>query len=255
MGWDFPREIHTMKESIEVLDDLIGWGQREESPIGYFAALYRKVGWAIEAALQAGKFEHPDTLVKLDVVFFNRYLEALHLWHTGEGASAPWQIAFDATRDEKLIVLQHLAMAMNAHIDLDLGVATADVVPEEDLLAFRKDFDTMNAVLASLMHDVENDMGLIFALLKPINCLFGPEEDGILDLSMDEVRARAWANCLRLSRLEGEARAEAIERLAASTATLSCIIRDPGPLGSLAVQWIRRRESGDVAQKIEDLTK
>ncbi|MBL4632898.1 MAG: hypothetical protein JKY56_03450, partial [Kofleriaceae bacterium] len=192
-----------MPESLQALADIIEWSKEHESPLGYFAALYTKVGLRIEEAIENDKFQHPDMLRHLDVVFFNRYLEALHLWHHGDSPTLPWKVAIDATENAKLIVLQHLLLAMNAHIALDLGVATAEAIPKQKLHGFKTDFDTMNQLLASIMHDVEKDMALIFKLLKPINFLFRKEEDMILNFSMRLVRKQAWDTCLKLSALDG----------------------------------------------------
>jgi len=251
--WNIPRSISTMPESLEALAEIIKWGKENQSPLGYFAALYTKVGLRIESALQAGKFQHPEKLRHLDIVFFNRYLEALYLWHEGKTPSLPWQVACDATSNSNLIALQHLLMAMNAHIDLDLGVATAEAIPKDELKDFETDFGTMNQLLASIMHDVENDMALIFRMLRPINWLFRREEDLILNFSMKLVRSQAWDTCIRLSKLDGEARDLAIHSLATKVGNVSQAIADPGRLGDCLVAWIRRRETGDVATRIWDL--
>jgi len=242
-----------MPESLKVLADIIAWSKEHESPVGYFAALYTKVGLRIEEAIKANNFQHPDMLRHLDVVFFNRYLEALHTWHAGKTPSLPWKVACDATKNADLIVLQHLLLAMNAHIDLDLGVATAAAIPKQELNDFKVDFDTMNQLLASIMCDVEKDMALVFKLLKPINCLFRREEDSVLNFSMRVVRERAWDTCLTMSKLEGAQLDTAIANLANRVGGLSQTIATPGLVGNLAVRCLRHGENGSVAQKISDL--
>jgi len=48
------------------------------------------------------------------------------LQNTGQTPTESWVKAFDATEFWWLIVLQHLLMDMNAHINLDLGIAAAE---------------------------------------------------------------------------------------------------------------------------------
>lgn len=254
-AWNIPHSISTMPESLRVLADIIEWSKDNRSPLGYFAALYTKVGRRIDEAIKADKFEHPDKLRHLDVVFFNRYLDALHLWHSGSRPTLPWKLACDATGNSKLIVLQHLLLAMNAHIDLDLSIATSQAIPGDELVDFETDFNTMNLLLASIMQDVENDMALIFRLLRPINCIFRREEDMVLNFSMRLVREHAWENCLYLSALEESKQEAAVNLLAQKVGRFSQDIIDPGWLAKPVISLIRRGETGDVTQRISDLQK
>src|SRR3712207_8653052 len=54
------------------------------------------------------------------------------------------------------LVVQHLILGMNAHINLDLGVAAATVAPTpEELQSLKPDFMTINALLGRLFAVVE----------------------------------------------------------------------------------------------------
>jgi len=251
--WDIPRSISSMPESLDVLHRIIDWSRRNRSPLGYFAALYTKVGNRLEEAIAGGKFRSPEQMRKLDVVFFNRYLEALYLWRRGRVPTLPWKVTLDTVGDRRAIVLQHLLLAMNAHIDLDLGVATADAIPPEELDDFERDFDTMNGVLASLMDDIQTDLGFIFPLLKPVNFLLREKDDMILNFSMKAAREVAWQNCLRIARLEGTERDAAVGQLATHTGHIGSLVVSPGIVGGAVVRFVRMRETGDVASRITEL--
>ena len=62
-----------------------------------------------------------------------------------------WRVAFDAAARRRPIVLQHLLLGMNAHINLDLGVTAATFAGPEGLATVRRDFDAINRVLADLV--------------------------------------------------------------------------------------------------------
>lgn len=111
-----------------VVDEAAGTGSR----IGYFAALYRQVTLAVAQAIADGVFDDGARLSRLDAAFGNRYLHALHACQaTPDGAAAPecWRLAFAAAGAPGPVLVQHLVLGVNAHINLDLAVAAAQTCP------------------------------------------------------------------------------------------------------------------------------
>jgi hypothetical protein len=85
-------------------------------------------------------------LKKLDVIFANRYLEAYHAYKAGQRARKSWQISFEA-KNKDLLLMQHLLLGMNAHINLDLGIAAAQTVEStQDIKTLHNDFNKINEV-------------------------------------------------------------------------------------------------------------
>jgi hypothetical protein len=119
------------------LDDVIEEAREGASRAGYFAAMYRKVTVAVRDAVVAGRFADGDRMARLDRVFAERYLDAYDQWRTGAVPTIAWQVAFDATRRWRPIIVQQLLAGMNAHINLDLGVAAASVAPGTELVGLR----------------------------------------------------------------------------------------------------------------------
>lgn len=119
------------------LDDVIEETREGASRAGYFAAMYRKVTVAVRDAVVAGRFADGDRMARLDRVFAERYLDAYDQWRTGAVPTIAWQVAFDATRRWRPIIVQQLLAGMNAHINLDLGVAAASVAPGTELVGLR----------------------------------------------------------------------------------------------------------------------
>ena len=120
-----PQSIDQVIERLnKILDDALRQGGR----IGYFTALYERVTTNVRRALVAGNvFEGNARMERLDVVFANRYLQAWSQYGHGQSAALSWQLAFDLLNDPDPLVLQHLLLGMNAHINLDLGVAAATI--------------------------------------------------------------------------------------------------------------------------------
>ena len=100
-----------------------------QSRMGYFAALYRRVTCAVRDGISAGSFQNGPLMEQLDVVFASRYLDALATFQAGGAATRSWMVAFHGYDDANLLILQQLLSGMNAHINLDLGIAAAQVSP------------------------------------------------------------------------------------------------------------------------------
>jgi hypothetical protein len=191
------------------LEEMIDWSRIRASRMGYFAALYTHVELAIDTACARDEFTHPDLLARVNERFFRRYFAAFGERRHGLPASGPWQAAFDAGESDRLCVVQHLLLGMNAHINYDLPIAVADALDPDELPVFRGDFDRMNDLLASLVDEVSDDIALCWPLLRWINRLGRGPDDVIIDFSMRCAREHAWCSALKLAPLAGGARGRA----------------------------------------------
>jgi len=151
------------------------------------------------------------------------------------------------------IVLQHLLLGMNAHINLDLGIAAARTVPAGDLHRLHADFDKINQVLAALVSDVQNELAQIWLFLRVMNRYLGSVEGAIINFSMERARDHAWSVAERLAPLDESGQASEIAVLDTEVALFARVIRHPGVLGSTVTRLIRIGERGSVGGKIQVL--
>ena len=124
-------QAQNINEVIAHLTTIIEWAREHNSRIGYFPALYRKVTQEVKRGIERGDFEDGERMERLDVLFANRYLEAFDQFQRGETPTRSWQFAFDAAGQWWPIVLQHLLLGINAHINYDLVLALVDVLDDE----------------------------------------------------------------------------------------------------------------------------
>lgn len=223
------------------------------SRIGYFPALYRKMTIEVKRGIEAGSFGDGPRMERLDVIFARRYLDAFDAYRNGGETSRCWAFAFDNAGEWWPIVLQHLLLGINAHINLDLGIAAAHTVPAAQLPDLRGDFDRINEVLASLVGGVEQKLGQIWPVLRLLSPHLGRLDDAIINFSMEKARDQAWAVANRLAPLSEAEQARAIEELDGDTVKLARLIRHPGPLAGTLTRLIRLGERGSVGRIIEIL--
>ncbi len=246
---------HTIDEVIEHLDDLISRARREKSRLGYFAALYRNVTIKVKEGILASSFEDTARMERLDVTFANRYLDALERYRRGEEPSKCWRTSFRAAESWHPIVLQHLLLGINAHINLDLGVAAAQTSPGTQLAGLRRDFDSINDILRAVLDDVQDRLALISPSMGVLDRVGGRTDEEILNFSIDRAREAAWRVAERLAPLGPEEMRKEIDVLDRWVDVLAFVIQyPPGITVRMATFFVRLTESRDVAKIIDTLT-
>jgi hypothetical protein len=236
------------------LDRIIAADRSAKNRIAYFACLYRHVTAAVQAGIAAGNvFDDSARMQRLDVTFANRYFTALDEWNsTGKTSTQAWQLAFETASSRQPIVMQHLFLAMNAHINLDLGVAVAQTSPG-DLSGMQKDFNTMNNILATLVPHVEKDLEHVWPFLTVIHSLARGDEDELLSFSMQVARVSAWSVAQRLAPMDAAQQAAEIQQIDAAAVELGKAILDSGFPLNLLIALFRRLQEGTVPQIIDAL--
>lgn len=186
--------------------------------------------------------------------FANRYLEAYDNYKADKPVTKSWQLAFDAANDTKAIVLQHLFLGMNAHINLDLGIVASEISPGDEIHNLKGDFNKINEVLGSLVDEVESELGRIWAFLKFIDRFAGRLDEAIAIFSIDIARKKAWKVATDLAAInDSKGRKNYIANKDNKVHKFGCKLYRPGIILSTLVRIIRLTEKGDVAQRIEIL--
>ncbi|WP_237312936.1 DUF5995 family protein [Streptomyces sp. AMCC400023] len=240
----------------EVVDGLAGVvreARRGGDRVGYFAALYRQVTVEVRRAIHEGLFDDGARMDRFDTLFGNRYFEAYDAWRRDRSGPRCWRETFGLLDDTGTVIVQHLLLGVNAHINLDLAVAAARTCPGEDIHALRRDFLLINDILGRVVLSVQDSLGALSPLMSLLDQVGARTDERILDFSVRRSREEAWFNAVLLAgQSEGE-RAATVERLDIRAAVLARLITRPGGLVRPALQLIRSTESDDVPAVIAHL--
>ncbi|MEM9340712.1 MAG: DUF5995 family protein [Bacteroidota bacterium] len=246
-------QAQTIDEVIQLLDEIIENAKKENNPAGYFAALYRKVTKRVKEGILNKEFEDGARMEKLDVLFANRYLEAHHTFFNGDVPTQSWQVAFHNTSRFWPIVLQHLLWGINAHINLDLGIAAAETVAGGSLEELKKDFDQINDLLAELVGEVQNELSQIWPVLKYILALSDSIDNFFINFSMERARDGAWKFANELHLAKQEDREQLILDRDTRIAEVAAYINPPGFIPRFIFGLIRLGERGTIKKRIKIL--
>jgi hypothetical protein len=246
---------HTIDEVIVQLDEAIARARLEESRLGFFTVLYRNVTLKVKEGINSGFFEDGARIERLDVTFANRYLAALESFRLGEQPSKCWLVSFEAALTRQPLILQHLLLGINAHINFDLGIAAAETCPGDELPGLKTDFDRINTILGGMLMKVKENIDELSPWIKVIDMVAPRTEDRIINFSLDKARQSAWLVANLLASASPDQQARKLEILDSAVAAFGRLIRNPrGWLISIAIRIIRLRESNDVPHVIDVLS-
>jgi hypothetical protein len=247
-------EARTIQEVLDRLDAEIERAVRDGSRTAYFACLYRGVTQRVLDGIRAGRFQDGARMERRDVVFANRYLAALAAYQRREPATRSWQLAFDAARLKRLVILQHLLLGMNAHINLDLGIAAARVAPGAALPALKHDFDEISRLLGEMLDDVQRRIARVSPWMGLLDRVGGRSDENICSFCLGGSRDLAWLWAQRFARVPSASMATEVDRLDRTVALLTEPIARPAPVVATALALVRARETNDVARVVAALT-
>ena len=246
-----PLQLNSIDDVIFQLEQIVNWSKLNSSRAGYFAALYLKVTINIKAGIDQRIFEDPERMEKLDILFAGRYIEAFYQYRNGGNPTDSWQCAFSASEKYWPIVLQHLLLGINAHINLDLGIAAAETSPGEKLPDLKHDFDHVNEILSSLVDGVVKDLSEVWPMLRWVSKILGSVQDSLINFSVKIARDEAWKFASDLSQSDKRDWELKIREKDRSISLFAAAIRFPGIHGFILSKLIRLGERGSVTDTID----
>ncbi|MEX2393712.1 MAG: DUF5995 family protein, partial [Actinomycetota bacterium] len=151
------------------------------------------------------------------------------------------------------IILQHLMLGMNAHINFDLGISAAQISEQSSLDDVEQDFNEINTILAELLGDVQQRLGSVSPWMRILDFVGGRKDEVIVNFSMRHARDAAWGVAQRYVPLDAAARTTTEGDLDRRVADFARVVLKPGRLISTAAIPVRLRERASVAEVIEAL--
>jgi hypothetical protein len=237
------------------LDRIIDVCRKRGTADGYFAALYRRVTAAVKDGVARGAFEDNERMARFDVLFASRYIDAWNQHERGEKPTAAWATALGCATSPTPVVLQHLLVGMNAHINLDLGIVAAEIAPGAAIGGLKNDFNAINQLLADLVNDVQDRLAAVWPIMTLIDELGGDLDESVVNFSIGRAREHAWLMAQALAAMPEEARAAYIQTVDTAMALLGQGVLNPGLKARAVLALVRAQEHGTVSEKLDILLK
>lgn len=201
----------TIRAVLDALDQIIDTAITNGNPAGLFAYVYRRTTDQVQHAIAQNAFDDGARMERFDVAFANLYLDAYNNWQQGLPIPKCWAAAFEGARTP-LIILQHILLGMNAHINYDLAIAASTIMRGKPLLPLKKDFEKVNTILASLVDELQDRLSRVSPLFFLVDWLGSDRDEMAINFSMAKARTFSWELACELWRLEGVAYNQRLQR-------------------------------------------
>lgn len=247
------KNFTSIEQVLGKLDEIIDDCRKKQSPNGYFACTYRSMTIAVLKGVQRKEFEDPARMVRLDLAFAGRYFEAYEQYKKSLKCSNSWHTAFEAAKDPRLLIMQHIVLGINAHINLDLGVAAASIMPYRKINPLKNDFNKINTVIASINQKVQESLSEICYPVEVLDQLSQGNDNRMLDFAISKARQTSWAAATVLSNSSSFIRPTLIRIVDHAAAQIATnIITSPRTPKHILAK-LKACESSNVARNIDVL--
>jgi hypothetical protein len=203
-----------------------------------FLGCYRLMTNNMLEAIEAGRFHDGAWVARLLQRFADYYFVALDRFEQDEPNTPPvWKLAFDATRDEEVMTLQHLLLGVNAHINFDLIFSIYDLLQTEWADATPKqraqrhaDHELVNRIIGETTDAVQDQVVERFSpWVEVFDKMLGPVDEWLTSHLISHWREEVWETAVRyLEASDEETRVELrqqIEQSALERGTLMLKIK------------------------------
>jgi hypothetical protein len=143
--------------------------------------------------------------------------------------------------DRQLLVVQHLLLGINAHVNLDLPLTVVALADRTgDLTGIRPDFDAVNEVLRLTYDEVLRDLDRVTRWTGRVATSGGGH---LFNFSLRAARDQAWRAAISLHRLDAAGRAAEGEALDRLVCVLAHLVGRPTAPFRWATPLVRRLET------------
>lgn len=188
-------------------------------------------------AVQAGEFHETQWVARLVPHFASYYFRALVAYEQQQAIPVVWQLAYEATRREETMTMQHLLLGINAHINYDLVFALEDLLADSwpslttgQRQRYYEDYCHVNAIIGRTIDAVQDEVIEQFTpRLDWVDRLMGPLDEWLMSHLITGWRDRVWADAVQLVKTAVPAqRAQVCQNVEDASVKIAQIILLPG---------------------------
>lgn len=242
---------NTINDVIQRMDIIIADCIQNSSRLGYFAILYKEVTIGVKNAIANKFFDDGARMEHLDVVFANRYLHAYNQFSIQQQTTRSWQSTFECAILGNLTILQHLLLGMNAHINLDLGIAAAAISNPQNINSLHNDFQKINLVITAIYKNMLPRLKKVSWPIVMLGDINPSLTNNVINFSIEKARNQAWANALLLCEAGDNYNKPIIDATDNIIAQVAYAIQNPSRTTASILKLIRKFESNDIGKNLK----
>lgn len=204
-------EFQSVNDVIKNLEMFENYCIQNDDLRGVFATAYLHISRSINKNLLEEKFRNNSWVRKYLVRFGDLYRIALVDYENGNVSRVPksWKISFQTAKNREGLIIQHLLLGINAHINHDLAIALFDVKIDPDRNDKYVDHVLINQILEKATDGLKQEVANKYApILRRLDQSVGSIDEKITNFSIPKAREHAWtfAGALTSSKNNSEER-------------------------------------------------
>ena len=215
---------------------------------GYFPAMYARVTERVDRAIGDGRFGDRERMAEFARTFADWYVGPRH---GSRPMPSCWQATFDVADDRRLLIVQHLLLGINAHVNHDLPQVVVELAGAgRPLDSLRPDFAAINDILGETQAEILRDVGRVSGWTQ---WAAGAGGGRVFAFSLDRARDQAWATAERLHRVDEPTRAVEVAELDHVVTALAYMVTRPSaPVRWLlrVPRWLELDDPGEVTRRL-----
>lgn len=208
-GSEMAERIITRDFELNTLDDVVYCfstlehefnARRDKRAI--FATAYLAITRAMKAGIEDGRFGDGDWVNGYLRSFAYLYVAALRAYEAGDLENVPdaWRVAFDLGAAGDGLVIQHLILGINAHVNHDLPFALMRAGIDPQRPRRYDDHTNVNIVLGATLDTLQDHVEKLYSpVLRLFDNLLGKLDDQFSFSLVKNARENAWQACLALA--------------------------------------------------------
>ncbi|MEO5952034.1 MAG: DUF5995 family protein, partial [Chloroflexia bacterium] len=166
-----------------------------------FATAYLAITEAMKNGVASERFGDTPWVAIYVRSFARIYVNALRAYEAGDMDNVPraWRVAFDLCAADDGLVIQHLILGINAHVNHDLPFALIEVGIDPDRPGRYDDHTNVNVVLGATLDTLQDHVEKLYSpVLRLFDNLLGKWDDEMSFSMVKNARENAWHVCLEL---------------------------------------------------------
>jgi len=216
----------TIDEVVDRLEEILKVELQSNRYTALFTYIYMITTLAVKDGIDKQIFADNERMEDFDVRFANLYIQAYEDYGVSNQVSKSWQRAFDVGTN-RLTIIQHILLGMNAHINLDLAVAAAETCPGAEIFSLEADFQKINSILFSLTKQPQRKIGRVSPMFFLLDNLITDADEKIINFSMKQARSQSWRNAVLLAHADPLLQPMLISEIDVAVAALAKRIEKP----------------------------
>lgn len=214
-----------LDDVIARLDELVEGYDRARDRLAISATVYRRITRRVKATVEAGGFQDPDWMTRLDLLFADRYFHYVELYRAGQLDALPrcWAFAFTATGAGRTTIVQDVVLQIAPPLIYDFPIALVEVGLGADHDRRRHDYEKSYELVTRELHDVQRVIARKYAsLISFQDRLTGRFDEMISDMLSMRARRETWADGVGLAAASSETERRLLIRRLDQKAVRAC---------------------------------